>query len=227
FIASPVNVFQRPDNKGTITRVNLVTGKVTVVSEFQIFMGGDVRYGRQQNAPRRLIIIVGLTPLMTVGRGKDKLYYGISNTYKINVTDLEGKPLFSFSVERKNKKISGEEKKSLFNGVRNLSDDQRNQLIKAFPDEPTYFYHIEEINGLIYVLVPDPLRNLPGHQTPKQIDIFSTGGKYLYKAYVKFDKGLKPRSLVIKNNYLYAVLEDEAGEIRIAKYRISLPGSSG
>lgn len=100
FVAAPINVFQRPDRKGTITKVNLVTSKESVISEFQVFTGGDVRYG--QNGPRRLIIIFGLTTLMTVGRGSGKLYYGISNTYKINVTDLEGKPLYSFSVERKN-----------------------------------------------------------------------------------------------------------------------------
>lgn len=100
-------------------------------------------------------------------------------------------------------------------------------MIKNFPDEPTHFYHIEEIESLTYVFVPDPLSRFPGHQNPKQIDIFSAGGKYLYKADVKFDKGLKPRSIPIKDNYLYAVLEDENGELRIAKYQIVLPKLTG
>jgi hypothetical protein len=221
FIAAPVNIFQRSDRKGTITKVNLVTGKESVISEFQIFTGGDVRYG--QNGPRRLIIIVGLTPLMTVGRGSGKLYYGISNTYKIKVTDLEGKPLYSFLVKRKNKKIAADEKKQLFSSVRNLDQEKQKQLIKNFPDEPTYFYHIEEIESLTYVFVPDPLSRFPGHQNPKQIDIFSAEGKYLYKADVKFERGLKPRSIPIKGNYLYAILEDENGELRIAKYQITFP----
>lgn len=221
FIAAPINLSNRPGQKDTITRVNLVTGKESVISEFQVFTGGDIGYG--QNGPRRLIIIVGLTPLMAVGSGSGKLYYGISSTYKINVTDLEGKPLYSFSVERKNKKISRDDKKQLFSHLRGLSDDQRKELIDNFPDEPTYFSHIEEIKGLTYVFVPDPLRTFPG----QQIDIFSAEGKYLYKAEAKFDKGLRPRSFSIEGDYLYVLLEDEDGELLIAKYQIVLPGMVG
>lgn len=222
FIASPVNVFQGSGKKGAITRVNLSTGKETVISDFQVFKGGSMG---SRGGPRRLIIIVGLSPLMTVGRGKDRLYYGLSDSYKIEAADLDGKALFSFSLERKNKKISGAEKKQLFSGIRNLADHERKQLMDNFPDEPTHFYHIEEIGGFIYVFVPDPLRRFPGHQNPKQIDIFSAQGKYLYKAYIKLDKGFKPTSIVIKNNYLYAFQEDENGETRIARYHASLPGA--
>jgi hypothetical protein len=220
FIASPLNVFRRPDKKGAIRKVNLKTGTDTLISEFHIFTGGSIN---RQGGPARLIVIVGLSPMMTVGRGTGKIYYGVSDAYKINAADLEGKSLFAFSVDRKNKIISTEEKKELFAGIKNMPENERQQLIKNFPDEPTHFYHIEEINGLVYVFVPDPLRRFEGHQQPKQIDIFSPEGKYLYKADINVEKGWRPDSLLIKQNNLYAVLQNEEGDIKLVKYRIALP----
>jgi hypothetical protein len=220
FIASPLNVFRSPDKKGAIRKVNLKTGTDTLISEFQIFTGGSIN---RQGGSARLIIIVGLSPMMTVGRGTEKIYYGVSDAYKINVVDLDGKSLFAFSVNRKNKKISKEEKKELFAGIKNMPENERKQLIKNFPDEPTHFYHIEEIDGLIYVFVPDPLRRFEGHQQPKQIDIFSPDGKYLYKTNINVEKGWRPESLMIKKNNLYSVLQNGDGDIKLVKYQISLP----
>jgi len=224
FIAAPINVFQGPDRKGIIRRVNLQTGKDKVISEFQVFEGGDIRSSTRERRPARLIVIVGLSPLMTAAPGKDnKLYYGVSNEYKIYVSNLEGKALSWFSVERKNKRISPKQKKQLFAGIRNLEEDERKRLMDNFPDEPTYFYRIEEVEGLIYVSVPDPLSRFPGHQNPKQIDIFSLEGKYLYRSHMKFDGNRKPLSLLFRKGLLYAVLEDEDGSITLAKYHISQP----
>jgi hypothetical protein len=33
-------------------------------------------------------------------------------------------------------------------------------------------------------------------------------------------------SILVQGDYLYVVLEDDAGEVAIAKYRIQLPGKS-
>jgi hypothetical protein len=99
-------------------------------------------------------------------------------------------------------------------------------LVKTFPDEITYFYKIEEFNGLIFVYVPDPLHALPGHQNPKQIDIFSPGGKYLYMAHFTIEENWKPLATVINKGFLYVVQEDEEGDLKLAKYQISLPGRS-
>lgn len=229
FIASPVNVFQRPDRKGIIRRVNLQTGKDTVITEFRVFEGGDLRGRRGERRPARLVVVIGLSPLMTVARGSDnRLYYGISNEYKIHVTNLEGKALSRFSVKRKNENLTRKQKKELFAGIRNMEEDAREQLVNNFPDEPTYFYHIEEIEGLVYVLVPDPLSRFPGHQNPKQVDIFSLEGKYLYKAHLEFDNDRKPfstRSLLLRKGALYVALEDEEGDITLTRYHISLPPS--
>lgn len=63
-----------------------------------------------------------------------------------------------------------------------------------------------------------------------EIDIFSPDGKYQYRARVEFDKRFTIPSptygntIFIKNDYLYAVLEDEKDAIRIFKYKIKVPG---
>jgi len=160
---------------------------------------------------------------MTIGAGSGKFYHGLSSTYDIHVKDLEGKHLFSFSVDRKRQKISREHKKQIFSANRMLKQDEVNQLVMTFPDDITFFYRIEEINGLIFVYVPDPLHGFPGHQNPKQIDIFSSEGKYLYNAHLNIEENWKPVTTFINKGFLYVVLEDEEGDLKLAKYQISLP----
>lgn len=226
FISAPVNVFMQSIKKGAIKRVNLKTGEDKVITEFQVFEAGDVRHQRSSRRPAKMVIALGLSPLMTIGQGSGKFYHGISNIYKINAADMEGKPLFSFSVDRKRQKISREHKKQIFSANRRLEEDEIKQLVKTFPDDITYFYKIEEINGLIFVYVPDPLHAIEGHQNPKQIDIFSPGGKYLYRAHLNVEQSWKPLSTVINKGFLYVILEDEEGDLKLAKYHISLPRRS-
>jgi hypothetical protein len=224
FISAPIKVsFMQSINKGPIKRVNLKTGEDKVISEFQVFEAGDIRHDRSSHRPAKMVIAVGLSPLMTIGQGSGKFYHGISNLYKIYVADMEGKHLFSFSVDRKRQKISREHKKQIFSANRRLEEDEVKQLVKTFPDEITYFYKIEEINGLIFVYVPDPLHAIEGHQNPKQIDIFSPGGKYLYRAHLNIEQSWKPLSTIINKDFLYVILEDEEGDLKLAKYQISLP----
>jgi len=226
FISAPVNVFMQSIKKGPIKRVNLKTGEDKVISEFQLFGAGDVRHERSSGRPAKMIVVTGLSPLMTIGQGSGKFYHGISNIYKINAADMEGKPLFSFSVERKGRKISREHKKQIFSANTRLEEDEVKQLVKTFPDEITYFYKIEEVSGLIFVYVPDPLHAFAGHQNPKQIDIFSPGGKYLYRAHLNIEENWRPVSTFINKGFLYVTLEDEEGDLKLAKYQISLPGRS-
>lgn len=221
-VTSPLSIYGRRDTTGQIKRLNLSTKKETVISEFKIFAGGQNL--KRKSGPARLIIIVGLSPLMTVGQGNGKIYYGISNQYKINAADTNGEPLFSFGVKRENRDISKDDKKKLFAHFKRMSEEDRASYIKNFPDTPTYFSRIEEIGKHIYVFAPDPLHAFPGHSRIKHIDIFSLDGTYRYKAAFKFEKGLKPLYTIIKNGFLYAVLENEAEEeIKLVKYKITLP----
>lgn len=220
FIAAPINLFQTTEKSGGIIKVNLKTGKETVISRFNVFTGGSLR---ERGGPAREVIIVGLSPLMTIGRSEDKLYYGMSDNYTIEVADLNGRKLKQITLDRKKQRVSYGEKKKLIEGIPNTTEEVVKHLMENIPDDMTFFYRLEVHNGLIFVFVPDPLHRFPGHWNPAQIDIFSADGKYLYRSRLKLPGGVKPLTTFIHKNYLYLTLEDEAGDTGIAKYKIRLP----
>lgn len=220
FIAAPINLFQTTEKSGGIVKVNLKTGTETVISRFKVFTGGSL-HGR--GGPAREVIIVGLSPLMTIGRGEDRLYYGMSDSYTIEVADLNGKKLNQLTLDRKKTRVPYREKKKLIEGIPNTTEEVIKHLMESIPDDTTFFYRLEVHNGLIYVYVPDPLHRFPGHCNPAQIDIFSADGKYLYRSRLKLPGGAKPLTTFIRKNYLYMAQEDEAGDTGIAKYKIRLP----
>jgi hypothetical protein len=77
--------------------------------------------------------------------------------------------------------------------------------------------------GLIYVFVPDIAR-----RNRMQIDIFSQGGQYLYRGGLTIEDNLtmmEPQMFNphIKDEFLYVSVMDENDNVKIIKYRISLP----
>ena len=93
-------------------------------------------------------------------------------------------------------------------------------LAKKLPNEETYFNSIQSHGGLIYVFKPYHNR-----KNIQQIDIFSPGGKYLYRGFIKVSADFRITSgPVIKNNDLYMAFEDEDGEVILNKYEVILPG---
>jgi len=222
-VAAPLNVFQLRGEKAKISLFDLKTQKETVISEFSVFKGGVGRSGDQVAD----IIMPGLSPLMVVGFDQKSLYHGLNNSYLIHKTGLDGKSIGSFSVDRKKRKVTLAEKKERFKNSR-MSADMVKQIIKSLPDEISCFNRIEIHNGLIYVYVADLEHWKKGKQNPKQIDIFSQDGKYLYRAKVKFENDahvlFTPFSnLMIKNGFLYAALEEKDGEVKVGKYSIVQP----
>ena len=100
------------------------------------------------------------------------------------------------------------------------------QIADSVPDEVSSFYRIEVHNKLIFVFIPGIDKNKI--LRIKQIDMFSPEGKYLYKAYLKFEKNRihlsSPlQNIVIKDDFIYAVLQDMDDNVLVTKYKISLP----
>jgi hypothetical protein len=219
FFSAPYSIVDSPGGIGKVSKINLKTGEKTVIDEFSIFKGGKARSGRGI-----VVWIAGeLAPVMTMAYGNNKLYYGMNNSYKINVADLKGKKLNTFSVERKKIRISARAKKDLFSPSE-LPKEVMKKLIDSHPHELTYFSYIEIHDPFVYVFLTvfDP----PYQQ---EIDIFSLDGKYQYRSCIRFDKNLSISSpdfsngVIIKKDYLYVVLEDEEGDIKIVKYKITVP----
>ncbi|UCC40148.1 MAG: hypothetical protein JSV96_01435 [Candidatus Aminicenantes bacterium] len=224
-ISAPKTAVFLPEGKGKIIRKNIKTGDEAVISEFSV-----QDWGMAHSRGRVIdMISIGFSPLMTLGYSEGRLYWGMSSSYKINVTDLSGKKISSFSLKRKSKKVSNRFKKKYFKSP-NFPDEMLAQIADSFPDRLTFFHRIEVHKGLVYVFVPDVDLESKSAKI-KQIDIFSPDGKFLYCAYIKFEKNrhhlFSPlNNLVIKNKHLYAVLMDEDDNVLIAKYKLSLPNGN-
>ncbi len=220
FIYAPESLIHLPGKKGEITRYSISSKKSQAIAEFSVFEGGLT-----QGSHGTLILVVpGLTPMMIIGYDNDKLYFGKNDTYEINVSDLNGKILNTFSVEREQKEISKEAKEAYFKaGKPNMPQEQLAAIIKSFPDKQTYYSSIQVNSGLIYVYTEGFGRN----RETQQIDIFSLDGKYLYRAHITFGENffIMGTELIIKKDHLYVALEDKEGTVMVGKYKITLPKS--
>jgi hypothetical protein len=219
FLAVPLGMFEAQDFQAQIRQIDLESGQETVITDFEIFRGGIGKAGKMVGS----LIIPGLTPLMTVGYGNGRLYYGRSDSYKIHVADLSGKLLNTISLDRKKKKVPLDMKNRYFGRYSNMRKQALDQIIATTPDESTFFSRIEIHRGMIYVFVPDIARS-----DRQQIDIFSPDGKYLYRGNLAIEENLTMMEPQMYNPYmkddsLYVSVMDENDNVKIIKYRISLP----
>ena len=214
FIAAPTFVVP-DDGKGKIAYINLKTGTKRIIGEFSLPRP-------QSNGPG--VSLIGLTPMIITGYDYDnhKLYYGVNDAYDIHVTLLNGKVLNTFSVKRQKKPVSNETLRKQLKLID--ASAPVNEIIKKLPKEITYYHRISIHKG--HVLVFED--NFGTDWERQSIDIFSLDGKYLYRTVFIPGPGVKIYftsigSILVKGDYLYVVLEDDEGEVVIAKYRIQLP----
>jgi hypothetical protein len=220
FIAAPIGIFEAFEGKGKIVVIDLESGRETLIHDFLIFSGGTARVGKMVGS----LIVEGLTPLMTIGYSDGRIYYGMSDNYSICIADLNGKRLGTFSLERKKGKVSPEEKAQRFEDYPQMSRQGRRQIMETTPDEVTSFTRIELHRGLIYVLEPEVIR-----RNFQAIDIFSPEGRYLYRSKITVDEDLtmvpqQSANPLLTDTHLYVALMDKDLNVRISKYKISLPG---
>jgi len=226
-ISAPHYKVDMADGIGKISISNLADKKETVLAQFTMPETVFV----QINEMKISILVMEVTPVMNMGfddgsfSGKKRLYYGMNDKYIIHAVDLKGKKLCSFSIDRSPQNISDEEKKKLWGkGPESKLNEMDKQIINKTGNKVTCFSRIDVIKGLVYVF-----ESILGENPPVwKLDIFSLEGKYLYHAKIQpgndvslyFPLG----NLVIKEDHLYAVLEQEdSGEIFLTKYKIQLP----
>lgn len=193
----------------------------------------DKNKAASKSKGRRIMIRIGVSELdqnpgLVVARSGNKIFYGKNDHYQIHAVSLDGKSLFSFSLDReKRKPITMEFKKKVvsqmtirFMGGSSASSEIKKSILKKMPDISTYFFHIQQPkNGLIYVFISDRMR-----KNGQEVDIFSSTGKYLYHADIKLPEGLTlKQQIVLRGKYLYAYIENDEGETQLAKYALTLP----
>jgi hypothetical protein len=224
FVSAVPTIYYKPDGKGIAAKYHIPSGKETIITEYPLFNGGVTEIRQDTYF---LWIALELAPTMTLGYDDNnrKLYYGISDSYKINIADLNGKISDNFSVERKKKKISPQLKRGRFQPS-TIPEFALKKLLNGYPDELTYFTRIGIDNGMIYVYLSDLG---PSYQHRQDIDIFSLDGKYQYRSGIKFDENTEiieanfDRGILIRRDSVYVGLEDEEGNVKIAKFKIILP----
>lgn len=209
--------FEKSEGKGKIILSNLKTNNKRTLTEFKYYKKGQVAFRTKE-----------LTPNMIIGyyHSKKTLYYGMNDSYVIHMVDINGKPKGSFSVDRPRAFASKPMKDKIFAHFKRRVDPAviKKEMAKTL-DEFVYFYRIEVINGLVFVFTLDTKKlNHPGG-----IDIFSPGGKYLYKTTIKTEENFtffaSPyNNIVFKKNSLYMAVEDDNdGNVKIVKYKVKLP----
>jgi hypothetical protein len=214
FISAPLLQLDIGKKGSKIVKYNLKTKKIREITEFPVFKGGVAR--KEGNVIA--LAIGGLTPMMIIGYHNNMLYYGMNNSYTIHISNMEGKKIDTFSLDRKAQAITDADIRNKFKDTR-TPGDMLDMIVKSMPRKLTYFSRIEVHNNLIYVF-----RSYLKRKNQQQIDIFSLKGDYLYRAFIKVDKGLIiDANPFIKDSHLYLVLEDEEGEVSITKYKIELP----
>ncbi|UCE41725.1 MAG: hypothetical protein JSV17_01655 [Candidatus Aminicenantes bacterium] len=221
-ITAPLTMIHMSDGNGEIQRLNLGSEEKSKIATFSVFEEGVARSGDQVVD----VIVPGLTPTMTMAYSEGRLYWGMNNSYVINISGLDGKKLGVFEVKRKKTEVSGSFKKKYFTNE-NIPPDMLKQLVDSLPNKISCFHRIDLLEGFVYVYVPELEL---GQKWPKikQIDIFSPEGEYLYKAQFEFGKDLKLLfsplyNFKIKGENLYVVLTDTDDNVLISKYRINLP----
>ncbi len=214
FVSAPLLQLDIEKKSSKIVKYNLKTKKIKEIAEFPVFKGGVARKKGSVIA----LAIGGLTPMMIIGYHNNLLYYGMNNFYTIHISNMEAGKIATFSLDRKPQKISDADIRNKFKDTR-IPEDMLDMIVKSMPRKLTYFSRIEVHNNLIYVF-----RSYLERKNKQQIDIFSLKGDYLYRAFIKVDKGLTiDANPFIKDGHLYLVLEDEEGEVSITKYKIELP----
>jgi hypothetical protein len=222
FIAFPMTGIGSPEGRAEIYYCKLDTEVERKIGEFSLTQAGI----GQADDNVVDIIVVGLSPLLAAGYNHGRLYWGVSHSYQVHISDLEGRTLGGFSIDRKSRKVSDSFKRKYLKGM-NILAELAGPISKSFSNRLTHYHQIEVHEGLVYVFVPE-LDLDQGTPRIAQIDIFSPEGRYLHRAHLDFGKGLahlfSPLSnLAFRNGYLYAVCVREDDTVVLVRYKAILP----
>jgi len=141
--------------------------------------------------------------------------YGFSADYRIYAADAEGRTIFVITKEEKPKSISSREKEAnskdglyaWFGGGGKPEDSI------VYPDHRAFFTDIlNDGAGRLYVV---RARSILEKDQPREVDVFSDSGTYLYRMTWSFVPA------AIKSGTLYEVREDkESGEYTVVRHVI-------
>ncbi len=220
FISAPATNDKRSKEPSQITVYDLDTGKRTTIASFRPF---DKATSTEENGSRQVtigIVIGDITPLMLVHASGDRIYYGMNNTYRLNISDLDRKKILSFSIpDRKANPVSDEYKKELKASLGEIPANFLKSIIDGLPSHASFFsaIHVDKI-GNIYLFESDP-----DSRSRKSVDIFNPKGEFIYRGAFAAGNGESIENIQIGDGFVLIVKEDEEGTVSLSRYSVKLP----
>jgi hypothetical protein len=216
YITAPRSSLAAPDGKAKVEKINVKTQQREVITTFSMYRGGVLRSSQGQAA----VVFGGITPVAVVTMGNDMLLYGMSDVYQINIADMNGKKINTFSLERPRGRVKEQDivDRLVLRAKGKAPKALLERLAKTLPKEQTFFNQIRVHKGLIYVDKADFYAT-----NTSQIDIFSFKGEYLYRGKLALEEGYDILRMRFTDKYLYAAVEDEEAENLLVKYEITYP----
>ncbi len=225
-LSAPATVGPDPSAKQAVKTYNLMTKESSIITEFTPNLAG-ISKEKSASGPSVQIRVAELTPLMVVGTGDHRFAMGFNDSYLIRVFDKQAREIFSFSSYRKPGTISQETKLQWFSHligkvtIGGQSGDYFENMIKSLPSTATAFIGIgfTPDNWLI-VYTPREDRS-----HGRDIDLFNPAGTYQYRSRITLPEGetIVGSSLTLQDDRLYALCENEEGDIRLLAFSVSLP----
>jgi hypothetical protein len=218
FLCAPGALTGQPGEVAHISKVDLRTGAVEMFDELPL--PGDP----PTSAGGPSVVVIGLTPMieMAYDATTQRLYYGRSDDYTIHVSDLTGRRVSTFGLDRPRGSVSIEEKREHL-ALLDLPEEHLAPIIASLPDKLTYYHQIRTHDGLIYVFAATGISRQAKTQ---KIDIFSANGDYLYRSQISIDDGRhicgSADNVIMQGESLYVILEDDDGRRSIVKYQLDL-----
>lgn len=220
FVSAPATSDRRSREPSRILVYDLDTKNQTPIASFRPFDKATSTEGDSDRQVTIGIVIGDITPLMMVHVRGDRIYYGMSDTYRVHVSDLEGKEILNFSIpERRPNPVSDAYKKELEDSLGDVPPNFLKKIIDGLPPHASFFSAIHVDNeGNIYLFESDP-----DSRSRKAVDIFNPRGEYIHRGTFEVEKGESIEYLRIHDGVVLIVTEDEEGTVKLSKYSIRLP----
>ncbi|MFC2155669.1 6-bladed beta-propeller [Acidobacteriota bacterium] len=218
FVSAPRMNWKEPKGRSQCIIYSLKDKNKKLLFEYSTFKKGVVCRASKKSRTSFSFSNSSITPILVLAYRDNKIYYGMNDEYRVMVLDLKTRDEFDFALKRKVKSVPRVYKDEIMKGV-NFPPDVKQQIREGLPDHFTFFEGIFiDRNGNIYVFVIDPVE-----ENSRKIDIFSAGGRYIYSAEIKVEKGLTIRGPHFYNDKLYLGIENEEGDLKLVKYKIDIP----
>jgi hypothetical protein len=222
FISAPVTVDDPRQRETPITLYNLKTGQSKEIARFRPFDRATATESGEGRQVTVAIVIGEITPLMELAYRDNKIYYGMTNQYRVHIADIDGKTVGQFGIpDRQPVKVSKEFLNELKEQLKDVPGEFLKRILDGLPPNASYFFDISVgAGGEIYTFISDP-----DSKSGKRIDVFSPQGRYLYGTGFQIPKDHTLSTSRLKDDRLFTASEDEEGNIILTAYRLYLPPS--